>query len=112
MKKDFPKHSRPLPPEYGRRWSVAFATLLAGMLALSGCRSKTASVPAYELIKWGSPKPISERIAGEKYALPDGWKAAVAGVTRLRVSNFGALQNDPATVANGRRFQELTGIQV
>ena len=69
-------------------------------------------MPPYELIKWGSPKPISERIAGEKYALPDGWKAAVAGVTRLRVSNFGALQNDPATVANGRRFQELTGIQV
>jgi ABC-type glycerol-3-phosphate transport system substrate-binding protein len=86
--------------------------MLAAALALAGCRSRAATVPAYELVKWGSPRPISERVAGEKYLLPEAWKTAVAGVERLRVSNFGALRNDPATVANARRFQELTGIQV
>ena len=33
-------------------------------------------------------------------------------MTRIRVSSFGALQNDPATVINAKRFQELTGIEV
>jgi len=97
-----------------KAWLVVAPVLLSGILAVTGCRQKSraAAVPPYELIKWGSPKPISERVTGRQYLLPDGWKAALAGVTKIRVSNFGALLNDPATVANARRFQQLTGIHV
>lgn len=94
--------------------------LLAFTLSLGagGAREPTPmaegapEVPAYELIQWNSPKPINERISGEQYILPDGWKKAVAGVKKIKVSNFGALQHDPATVANAKRFIELTGIEV
>ena len=95
--------------------AAAMAALLV-LLAATGCRRARQPVapalPPQELIKWGSPKPISERVAAPQYTLPEGWKEAVTGVTRIRVSNSGALRNDPATVANARRFQELTGIQV
>lgn len=67
---------------------------------------------AYETIKWNSPKPINERIKGDVYVLPDGWKEATAGVKGIKVSNFGALQHDPATVTNAKKFEELTGIKV
>jgi ABC-type glycerol-3-phosphate transport system substrate-binding protein len=83
-------------------------------MTLAGCQKKAGAggVAQYTLIKWGSPRPISDRVTGEKYVLPDGWKEAVAGVAKIKVSNFGATQHDPATVTNGRRFQELTGIEV
>jgi len=68
--------------------------------------------PAYELIKWNQPMAIHERIGAEQYVLPQGWKEAIAGVTKIKVSNFGALQHDPATVANAKRFEELTGVKV
>lgn len=67
---------------------------------------------AYELIQWNKPQPISQRIGGEKYVLPEGWKEATKGVTKIKVSNFGALEHDPATVQNAKRFEELTGIKV
>lgn len=97
---------------------VAAICVLAALLTPSGCRPPAASTirrpagKAHELIKWGSPKPIAERVTAAQYVLPTGWKAAVAGVTRLRVSSSGALRNDPATEANARRFRELTGIPV
>ncbi|MGB9700456.1 MAG: extracellular solute-binding protein [Thermodesulfobacteriota bacterium] len=67
---------------------------------------------AYELIQWNKPQPISQRIGGEKYVLPEGWKEATKGVIKIKVSNFGALEHDPATVQNAKRFEELTGIKV
>ncbi len=101
---------------------VAALPVLAALLALAGCPpaggpagrpvGRARAGEAYERIKWGSPKPISERVTAAQYVLPDGWKAAVSGVTRLRVSSSGALRNDPATEANARRFQELTGIPI
>jgi len=36
----------------------------------------------------------------------------VKGVTKIKVSNFGALEHDPATVQNAKKFEELTGIKV
>ena len=66
----------------------------------------------YEMIQWNSPKPINERISGDAYMLPDGWQEATKGVKKIKVSNFGALKHDPATVANAQRFEELTGIKV
>ncbi len=90
---------------------AAALVLAAGVPTLTGCR-RGRSARAYTLIRWGSPRPMSERVGGIQYMRPDGWKDAAAGVTRIRVSNFGPLQDDPATVANAKRFQELTGIEV
>jgi ABC-type glycerol-3-phosphate transport system substrate-binding protein len=96
-----------------RAWTLAAPALAACLLIQAGCRGEgRPSSPVYDSIKWGVPKPISERVGGPQYALPDGWKNAVGGVARIRVSNSGALRYDPATVANARRFKELTGIEV
>jgi ABC-type glycerol-3-phosphate transport system substrate-binding protein len=80
-------------------------------LVVSSVSGQPAKKP-YDLIQWNKPKPIGQRIGGEKYVLPDGWKEAVKGVTLIKVSNFGALEHDPATVQNAKRFEELTGIKV
>jgi ABC-type glycerol-3-phosphate transport system substrate-binding protein len=92
-----------------RGFFVAVAVLLA--LAVPGSAWAGAKKP-YEQINWNKPKPISERIGAQQYILPDGWKEAVKGVTKIKVSNFGALEHDPATVQNAKRFEELTGIKV
>jgi len=55
---------------------------------------------------------IGERVGSQKYILPEGWKEAVKGVTKIKVSNFGALEHDPATVQNAKAFEQLTGIKV
>ena len=60
---------------------------------------------AYETIQWNKPTPISQRIGGQTYVLPEGWKEAIKGVSKIKVSNFGALQHDPATVQNAKRFE-------
>ena len=80
-------------------------------LVVSSASGQTAKKP-YELIQWNKPKPIGQRISGEQYVLPAGWKEAVQGVKMIKVSNFGALEHDPATVQNAKRFEELTGIKV
>ncbi|MBC7189005.1 extracellular solute-binding protein, partial [Candidatus Aerophobetes bacterium] len=85
--------------------------VLMGMILVALAGSSFAE-KAYEKINWNAPKPIHERIGGPAYILPEGWKEAVAGVKKIRVSNFGALEHDPATVANAKRFTELTGIEV
>jgi len=103
-----------------KKWLVSLVVLLACTLSLGAGGAKpptpaeeeAPAVLAYELIQWNSPKPISERISGTAYVLPAGWKEATAGVRKIKVSNFGALQHDPATVANAKRFSELTGIEV
>ena len=82
------------------------------LLIFGLCAGAVVAQPAYELVKWNQPKPIHERIGGPEYILPEGWKEAIAGVTKIKVSNFGALKHDPATVANAKRFEELTGIKV
>ncbi len=90
---------------------LSLAVLLI-ILALGVGIAAGESTKAYMLIKWNSPKPINQRIGGPAYILPQGWKEAVAGVKKIKVSNFGALKHDPATVQNAKRFKELTGINV
>ena len=94
-----------------RKSKVVVGFFLAGLVVglFAGIASGEA---AYEKINWNAPKPIHERIGGPEYILPQGWKEATAGVKKIRVSNFGALKHDPATVANAKRFTELTGIKV
>lgn len=87
---------------------VAVAVLCMAGSVLAQQKGKKA----YETINWNKPKATGERIGGAQYVLPEGWKEAVKGVTRIRVSNFGALEHDPATVQNAKRFEELTGIKV
>src|SRR4030067_1713942 len=79
-------------------------------LVVSSASGQMAKKP-YELIQRNKPKPIGQRISGEQYALPAGWKEAVTGVKVIKVSNFGALEHDPATAQNAKRFEELTGIK-
>jgi multiple sugar transport system substrate-binding protein len=100
-----------------KKWLLSIVVLLVFTLSLGAGGAKEPpkeemAAPAYELIQWNSPMPINERISGTAYILPEGWKEATAGVRQIKVSNFGALQHDPATVANAKRFSELTGIQV
>jgi multiple sugar transport system substrate-binding protein len=103
-----------------KKWFLSVFILAAFALSLGAGGAKeegpaaeeAAAVPAYELIQWNSPSPINVRISGTEYVLPEGWKEATAGVKKIKVSNFGALQHDPATVANAKRFGELTGIEV
>jgi ABC-type glycerol-3-phosphate transport system substrate-binding protein len=91
---------------------VKYVLVFTVVLSLILVAEAAMAQKAYEMIKWNSPKPISERIKGDTYVLPDGWKEATAGVKKIKVSNFGALQHDPATVENAKRFGELTGIEV
>ncbi len=72
-------------------------------LVVSSASGQTAKKP-YELIQWNKPKPISQRISGEQYVLPDGWKEAVKGVSVIKVSNFGALEHDPVSSSNRFAF--------
>jgi ABC-type glycerol-3-phosphate transport system substrate-binding protein len=90
---------------------VSFAVLFIVFGLAVGLAAGQSTKP-YAMIQWNSPKPINERIGGPTYILPDGWKEAVAGVKRIKVSNFGALKHDPATVQNAEKFEALTGIKV
>jgi len=87
--------------------ALLFMIISLGIIATPGEAAKP-----YSLIKWNSPKPINQRIGGPTYILPDGWKEAVTGVKRIKVSNFGALKHDPATIQNAKKFEKLTGIKV
>lgn len=89
-----------------------YVMALSLLLILGLYAGSVGAQPAYELIKWNQPSPINERIGGPEYILPEGWKEAIAGVTKIKVSNFGALTHDPATVANAERFKDLTGVEV
>jgi len=95
-----------------RKYSlIVIVIILISTLSVGTGLGQIAKKP-YELIQWNKPKPISQRIVSQKYILPEGWKEAVKGVTKIKVSNFGALEHDPATVQNAKRFEELTGIKV
>jgi len=95
-----------------RRKGLIVLGLMLIFVLIAGTVSGQKAKKPYELIQWNKPKPISERIGAQQYVLPEGWKEAVAGVTKIKVSNFGALEHDPATVQNAKRFEELTGIKV
>ena len=80
------------------QWVVLVALVAALGLAVVALPAWAGAKKSYEQINWNKPKPIGERVAGQKYIPPEGWKEAVKGVAKIKVSNFGALEHDPATV--------------
>lgn len=88
-----------------------FVILAAFMFAVCLSGSAWAAKP-WEKIKWDSPKPAAERLSADEYILPDGWKEATAGVTKIVHFNAGGMQHDPGTLANFQLFEKLTGIKV
>lgn len=63
-------------------------------------------------IEWNKPVSMVERIDGNRYVLPEGWKEATAGIKEIAFYNSGGVQYDIATAINMKRFEELTGIKV
>ena len=65
----------------------------------------------YQSVQWA---PIVGRITADKYQLPKGAKEAIAaeGTKKLVIYNWGDLGFDPATLANGKMFTELTGVEI
>lgn len=53
-----------------------------------------------------------DRLFSPEYQLPDGWEELVGDTEEISHFNYGALEFDPATVMNGERFEELTGVAV
>ena len=94
------------------QWVALVALVAALGLAVAALPAWAGAKKSYEQINWNKPKPIGERVGSPKYVLPEGWKEAVKGVSKIKVSNFGALEHDPATVQNAKAFEQLTGIKV
>ena len=88
---------------------IGFALALAA--AAPGLSSLAVAEDPYNTgIQWD---PVEERIAGEKYQLPKGWKEAVKGVKEIRVFNWSAvLPWDIATQMTADAFTRNTGIKV
>lgn len=85
--------------------------LLAFALVILGSGSAQAQDPI-DLIQWNEPKPAVERLAGDEWIPPKGWKEATKGVDSIFIYNSGALRHDPATQENFKIFEEKTGIEV
>ena len=62
-------------------------------------------------VKW---LPATERVVSKQYTLPEGALEAIKaeGTEKLIIYNWGDLSFDPATVLNGERFTELTGVEI
>lgn len=71
----------------------------------------TAFAQSYQSVQWA---PIVGRVNADTYQLPKGAKEAIAaeGTKKLVIYNWGDLAFDPATVANGKTFTELTGVDI
>ncbi len=83
--------------------------LLVIMLVLATAVSAFAQ--SYQSVQWS---PIAPRVNANTYQLPKGAKEAIAaeGTKKLVIYNWGDLAFDPATVANGKTFTELTGVEI
>lgn len=62
-------------------------------------------------INWNAPISMRDRVLGEKYILPQGWKEATKGITSIAFTNSGSLEYDPAMAKNMEIFKKLTGIE-
>jgi len=86
--------------------------LLIAFFTVTFANSLHAIPPNPGGIKWNEPVPIVERISGDKYILPKGWKEATRGVREISFYNSGGLQYDIATYMNMKRFEQLTGFKM
>lgn len=82
---------------------ILFASLL--VLVLSGASF------GYKNIEWS---PITSRIVGPNYLIPEGLKEAIEeeGTKEIVIYNWGDLSWDPATVLNGNLYTQMTGVNV
>jgi|GEM_PF-2326810 len=71
----------------------------------------TAFAQSYQSVQWA---PIVGRVNADTYQLPKGAKEAIAaeGTKKLVIYNWGDLSFDPATVASGKMYTELTGVEI
>jgi multiple sugar transport system substrate-binding protein len=92
---------------------VGFAVLV--LLLATGMAFATGSAEGGKdygkIIKWA---PNRDRVVAPNYALPKGAKEAIAaeGSKKLVIYNWGDLSFDPATVASGKAFTALTGVEI
>jgi len=83
-----------------------------GILVLLGIAfSGFSKELAWEKVNWNAPVPLYQRVMGEKYILPEGWKEAVKGIDSIAFINSGTMEYDPAMAESIRQFEELTGIK-
>lgn len=90
---------------------AALALLLLAGMAFANGTGEQAGKDYGKIIKWA---PNRDRVVAAKYVLPQGAKEAIAaeGTKKLVIYNWGDLAFDPATVANGKEFTDLTGVQI
>ncbi len=93
-----------------RKWQVG--VVLSFLLVVIAAVAIAADKPAWELINWDKPVPAAQRLAADKYILPEGWQRATEGVKSIYYFNSGAMKDDPATAENLKEFEQLTGIHV
>jgi len=81
------------------------------MVLLSITLNGFSEEPTWENINWNAPVPLYQRVMGDKYILPEGWKKAVKGIDFIEFINSGSMEYDPAMAESIRQFEELTGIK-
>lgn len=97
--------------QVSRQAKLGMGILVALILAIAVGGMASGEKKAWELIRWDEPVPMVERISGDRYILPQGWKEATKGVNKFVLANGGGMDWDIATMMNLRRFEQLTGIK-
>jgi ABC-type glycerol-3-phosphate transport system substrate-binding protein len=90
--------------------SAAIVAVMA--LAMMGFTQASHAAKPWEKIQWNKPVPAAERLSADEYILPEGWKEATKGVTKIVHFNAGGMEHDPGTLANFKLYEKLTGIKV
>lgn len=94
------------------RKTISSSIILLAFALVILCSGSAQAQDPIDLIQWNEPKPAVERLAGDEWVPPKGWKEATEGVDEIFIFNSGAMRHDPATAENIEIFEEKTGIQV
>ncbi|MCX7040157.1 MAG: sugar ABC transporter substrate-binding protein [Spirochaetes bacterium] len=91
--------------------SILALSLIVGTVFATGTKEAAGGKDYAKVIKWA---PNKDRVVADTYVLPQGAKEAIAaeGTKKLVIYNWGDLAFDPATVASGKAFTELTGVEI
>ncbi len=87
---------------------VFILAFLTGVVFAAGTQEK---VEVADTVNW---LPAAQRVVQKVYQLPEGALEAIKaeGTKKLIIYNWGDLEFDPATMQNGKRFTELTGVEI
>lgn len=87
---------------------VLTVLVLSGVVFAAGAQEQAVSAAKVDWL------PATQRILAKEYQLPPGALEAIKaeGTKKLIIYNWGDLEFDPATELNGKRFTELTGVEV